>query len=134
MPNIQDIILHSDLAGLAQIEEKTFSVSIPSVSWASGAGATFFASTSMPNTSAIPDVQVKLTGLSSKWFWLSPFASFSYPEGTNAGNSDMEVSMTAYFTNDTVYVRIFTVNNAFTTTTRPAFTVDCKVFLDEAPF
>jgi hypothetical protein len=88
----------------------------------------------MTGSSVIPDVQVRLTGLSTKWFWLSPFASFSYPEGTTAANSEMEVSMTAYFQGSTLKVDVFMLNNDFVTLTRPAFTVDVRGFIDEAPF
>lgn len=131
--DLSKIVFGSDYAGLAQTTTGIFSVSVPSASWSPGAGATFTASYLMPNDAQIPDVQIQYTGLSTRWFQ-GPFAYFNYPAGTTIADSDMYVSSTMYFVGDTLFVRTFALNNSFDTLTRPAFTINVRAYLDEAPF
>jgi hypothetical protein len=134
VPNYQNLMFDSKTAGLAQINDVSFSVAVPSLSMTSGLQDIIIASAAMGSSNAIPDVQVRLTGLSTKWFWLSPRATYYYPDGTTAATDTFSFTMVAYFSGSTVNVRLTSVNDDFVTNTRPAFTLDCRAYVDEAPF
>jgi hypothetical protein len=134
VPNYQNLMLDSKTAGLAQSNDVSFSASVSALSMTSGLQNTITASASMGSSNAIPDVQVRLTGLSTTWFWLSPLATYYYPDGSTAATDTFSFTMTAYFTGSTVNVRLVSVNDDFVTNTRPAFTLDCRAYVDEAPF
>lgn len=134
MPNIQNTIFNSSFAGLAQTEDVSFSTSVPASSYTAGQQKTFSASTTMTSSGDIPDVQCKLTGISSKWFWLAPLAQFYYPEGSTSATATYFMTIKTYFVGSTIKVDIAVLEWAFSAGTSPAFTLDCRAYVDTAPF
>lgn len=134
MPNFQLLQFASGVAGLAQADDVSFSLSVSSFSLGSGAQSVFTATGTMNTSAAIPDVQAQLTGLNSKWFWLVPLATYYYPDGTNASTADLYFTMRTFFSGRTVTVKLTILNNDFSSFTVPAFTLSCRAYVDAVPF
>lgn len=134
MPDISKLIFDSSLAGLSQAQDISFNLSLPSTAYAGGEQKTFYATANMASGSNIPDVQVQLTGMSSNWFWLAPLYNFFYPDGSNSSTGQFNIALRTYFVGTTVTVRMDVVEWTFSANTCPAFTLNCRAYVDTAPF
>lgn len=126
-PNISQVIFASTFSGLGQNQAVDFSVAVPSQVIAANGAVIYTASTAITNTGSIPQVQVRLTGLSTNWILLEGI--YFYTDST-----DFLISLRSYFTNGTLNVQAFILELPGTGITLPAFTITCRGFLYDAPF
>ena len=125
---MQKILYDSRLSGLGNNDAQSFSVTVPSQSILANKAVVYTATLSMTNTDSLAQVQYKLTGLETTTYVLT---------GTRIyvdGSGDFGVTSNFYFTSTAVFVRNFILNFTGGTITLPAFSVDCRVFLYDAPF
>ncbi len=126
-PNITQVIFASTFAGLGQNEGVDFSISVPSQGMAANAAVIYTASTIMANEDSIPQVQIQFLGLDSSW-WLLEGIYFYTADPT------FLISTRPYFSNGSLFVQNFILNISGGGITLPAFAVNCRGFLYDAPF
>lgn len=126
--NLLDTVFDNQFSGLGNNQAIDFSVAIPSQAIAANGAVIYVAQTPITRTTSISEVQLRYTGRDTLWYWLDGFQSFTDPSG------NFIISTRAYIQTGILYVSNFILEVTGLGITLPAFTVDCRGFLYDAPF
>lgn len=121
-------IFMTQLSGLGNPQTDTFSVSIPAQNLAAFRGLIYTAELPLTRTNSIHEVQVRFTGRDTDWYYVDGYIFFVDP------SSNFYITVRSYIQSGTLYVQAFLVNQTGGVIAVPAFTVDCRASIYDAPF
>lgn len=128
MINLLKTIFASNFGGMGNNQSQPFSVNVPSQSLPANGAVVYTAQLIMTKSTSISDVQIRYTGRDSLWYWMDGFQSFTDP------STNFTISSRVYIQGGVLFVRNQILDNTGLAQTLPAFTIDCKGFLYDAPF
>lgn len=126
--DMQKVNFSSSFAGLGNNETKDFSVSVPSRVMAANSMFITNAQTAITRPTSIAEVQIRYTGLNSNWFWLDGTRIYTDPGG------NFTVTSRRYIQDGVLTVSNSILEFSGFGSTLPAFTIDCRGHLYDAPF
>ncbi len=109
----------------------TGSVAISSTSVAAGTFTKHSFQITLPRTNAVSSWQAQLTGLESEWRDVTGSFQANKPDSGTITNSIM---VEGYYSGATFYIDVYFINQTGGAITRPAFTVNARLFTFVAPF
>lgn len=118
----------SSFGGLGNNQTQSFAVTVPSQALAANAGVIYTAQLTLTRTTSISDVQVRYTGRDSLWYWVDGFQSWTDPSAA------FFISTRVFIAGGVLNVKNFITDNTGFAQTLPAFVIDCRGFLYDAPF
>lgn len=131
MIDTSKIIAASAFSGFKNYTAKEFSVSVPAQALGAGDFVQYSASTTLDNTNAVSQVQIRYTGLETFWRIVPGSVGARFPTYSAA---DYEITTLVYFSGGTLSVYSFIVDQTGLGTSIPDITIDCKASLFLAPF
>jgi len=131
MLNFSKVAFTTTASGFKNYASKDFSVSVPAQNLAAGNAVFYTASTTLDNTKAISQVQVRYTNLEPHYRVVQGETILRYP---NYSTPDFEVGSIVYFSGGVLNVFTYVANQTGGTVAVPAFTITCRAFLFLAPF
>lgn len=121
-------IFDSSYSGLANYSTVDFAVAFPAQNVSPTDVESVTASTPLDNSNALSSVQLNYTGLEAYWRVCSGICG-----GYFSGSTFYTESM-SYFSDGTLYVVTYVGSNTGGVVAVPAFTIQCRGFLYDAPF